>query len=75
MRSNGIGDSRRTSPGGMLVECSEPGCVTLTLGGTCILHDPVVATTMPRGVPHCAPAPMSTNGASSAVADPPFAPA
>lgn len=75
MRSNETGDGWRSSPGGMLVECSEPGCITLTLGGTCILHDPVVATTMPRGAPHRPPAPTAANGATSAVADAPFAPA
>ena len=52
MGSDGIDRDWRVNAGGMLKECSEPGCATLTLGGTCVAHDAVVVALMPRGVPH-----------------------
>ena len=38
-----------TSP--MLSRCVIPGCSTLTMGGTCVEHDPPVTTTFERGRP------------------------
>jgi len=35
----------------MLTQCSAEGCGALTLGGTCIKHDPVDAPSYPRGRP------------------------
>ena len=40
--------------GPMLSVCPEPGCSTLTMGGTCVAHDPPVQVTFPRGRPHLA---------------------
>ena len=45
--------------GSMLAVCSAPGCTTLTMGGTCVAHDPPVTVTYARGrpyVPKAAPA-------------------
>ncbi len=43
----------RTRPrGSMLVVCSAPGCTTLTMGGTCVAHDPPVTVTYARGRPY-----------------------
>ena len=43
----------RTRPrGSMLVVCSAPGCTTLTMGGTCVAHDPPVIATFARGRPY-----------------------
>ena len=43
----------RTRPrGSMLVVCSAPGCTTLTMGGTCVAHDPPVTATFSRGRPY-----------------------
>ena len=36
----------------MLVACSAPGCTTLTMGGTCLVHDPPVTVTYARGRPY-----------------------
>jgi hypothetical protein len=38
--------------GPMLRVCPAPGCSTLTMGGTCVAHDPPVTTTFPRGRPY-----------------------
>ena len=38
--------------GSMLVVCSAPGCTTLTMGGTCVAHDPPVTMTYARGRPY-----------------------
>jgi hypothetical protein len=57
MGSEGIDRDWRASSGGMLKECSEPGCATLTLGGTCVAHDPVVVAVVTRGIPHDVPEP------------------
>ena len=38
--------------GSMLSVCPEPGCTTLTMGGTCVEHDPPVTTVFPRGRPY-----------------------
>jgi hypothetical protein len=38
--------------GSMLVVCSAPGCTTLTMGGTCVAHDPPVTVTYARGRPY-----------------------
>lgn len=37
--------------GSMLSECPVPGCTTLTMGGTCVAHDPPVTATFERGRP------------------------
>jgi hypothetical protein len=37
--------------GPLLAVCPVPGCSTLTMGGTCVEHDPPVKTTFPRGRP------------------------
>ena len=45
--------SDATRPHGpMLSVCPEPGCSMLTMGGTCVEHDPPVTITFPRGRPH-----------------------
>jgi hypothetical protein len=36
----------------MLSVCPEPGCTTLTMGGTCVAHDPPVTVTFTRGRPY-----------------------
>jgi hypothetical protein len=36
----------------MLVACSAPGCTTLTMGGTCVAHDPPATMTYARGRPY-----------------------
>ena len=36
----------------MLVVCPVPGCGTLTMGGTCVAHDPPVAMKFARGRPY-----------------------
>ena len=64
--------SRYLIPGGMLRECSEPGCDTLTLGGRCVAHDRAVVAEMPRGVPYLLPASVSLDDAWLPVADPRF---
>lgn len=55
MGSNGSHSSRRPLPGGMLRECAEPGCDTLTLGEACIAHERPAVGEHPRGVPHHGP--------------------
>ena len=45
--------------GGMLRVCQSPGCVTLTMGGTCVAHDPPVTVVFPRGRPYVATPPQS----------------
>ena len=55
--------------GGMLRECSEPGCDTLTLGGSCVAHDRRVVPELPRGVPHRSPVPAAMLDAWTPVAD------
>jgi hypothetical protein len=40
----------------MLAVCSAPGCTTLTMGGTCVAHDPPVTVTYTRGRPYVADA-------------------
>ena len=42
--------------GAMLSVCPEPGCTTLTMGGTCVEHDPPVTVTFTRGRPYVAKA-------------------
>ena len=48
-------ESRRCSTildrSSLLSYCSEPGCTTLTMGGTCVAHDPADAPAYPDGVP------------------------
>ena len=39
----------RRSP--LLTYCTAPDCTTLTLGGTCVAHDPVDPPAYARGVP------------------------
>jgi hypothetical protein len=41
----------------MLAECPVPGCTTLTMGGTCVAHDPPVPATFVRGRPFAGRAP------------------
>jgi hypothetical protein len=43
---------RRHGP--MLSACPAPGCSTLTMGGTCVEHDPPASVAFPRGRPHVA---------------------
>lgn len=43
--------TRHRPRGGMLSLCTEPGCTTLTLGGTCVAHDPPVKLVFTRGRP------------------------
>jgi hypothetical protein len=38
--------------GPMLQVCPAPGCSMLTMGGTCVEHDPPVTTTFTRGRPY-----------------------
>ena len=40
--------------GSMLSVCTEPGCPTLTMGGTCVEHDPPVTVTFARSRPYVA---------------------
>jgi hypothetical protein len=48
----------RTRPRGrMLSVCPVPGCTALTMGGTCVAHDPPVTMTFVRGRPFVAEAP------------------
>ncbi len=68
MSSSRIGYSPRL--GGMLRQCSEPGCITLTLGGRCIDHEMVVLRELPRGVPHPLPVPLSMSNAWPSASDP-----
>lgn len=35
----------------VLAVCPEPGCTMITMGGTCVKHDPVTAPVYPRGRP------------------------
>jgi hypothetical protein len=44
------GPTRSLAP--LLAVCPVPGCGTLTMGGTCVKHDPPQAMTFPRGRPH-----------------------
>ena len=37
--------------GPMLSMCPAPECTALTMGGTCVAHDPPVTTTFQRGRP------------------------
>jgi hypothetical protein len=41
----------RLDPGPILTVCLAPDCSTLTLGGTCVDHDPRDLPTYPRGRP------------------------
>lgn len=70
MGANRIVTGRRALPGGMLRECSAPGCATLTLGELCLAHDVPVVMDLPRGVPHRSPVPASMQDAWTPVADP-----
>lgn len=40
--------------GPLLSTCPVPGCSALTMGGTCVAHDPPVTRTFPSGRPHLA---------------------
>jgi hypothetical protein len=40
----------------MLSVCPAPGCNALTMGGTCVEHDPPVTVTFVRGRPYVAEA-------------------
>jgi hypothetical protein len=40
--------------GTMLSVCPVPGCTTLTMGGTCVAHDPPVTVIFERGRPYVA---------------------
>jgi hypothetical protein len=39
-------------PSSMLSPCVTPGCGTLTMGGTCVEHDPPRQIVFPRGRPY-----------------------
>lgn len=41
----------RTGSASILTVCPAPGCRALTLGGTCVNHDPVEMPVYPRGRP------------------------
>lgn len=43
--------------GSLLSVCPVPGCITLTMGGTCVAHDPPVTATFTRGRPFVAKSP------------------
>ena len=45
------------SRGSMLSVCPVPGCTALTMGGTCVEHDPPVTLTFTRGRPYVAETP------------------
>jgi hypothetical protein len=54
MRSQAITQNvlqERLARGAMLSVCTFPGCSTLTMGGTCVRHDPPVTVVFPRGRP------------------------
>lgn len=53
--SRGISIGARRSV--LLTSCSQPGCTTLTIGGTCVMHDPAVRPTYGRGAPFAQLAP------------------
>lgn len=72
MGASGLTTSRRTISGGMLRECTAPGCTTLTLGGRCVAHDAGVVAEMPRGVPYLLPASVSIDDVWMPVSDPRF---
>lgn len=72
MSAIGLTTSRRAAPGGMLKECTAPGCATLTLGGMCVAHDAGVVAEMPRGVPYLLPASVSLDDPWTPVPDPRF---
>lgn len=38
-------------PYGLLSVCPVPGCSMMTMGGTCVAHDPPVERVFPRGRP------------------------
>ena len=40
------------SHGSLLSVCSHPGCITLTMGGTCVEHDVPAQIVFPRGRPY-----------------------
>lgn len=53
--------------GPMLSSCTVPGCTTLTMGGTCVVHDAPVTITFERGRPYTAhsaesPEPLAVSG-------------
>jgi hypothetical protein len=52
----GVLTSRIRPRGRMLSVCPVPGCTTLTMGGTCVAHDPPVTMTFVRGRPYVAEA-------------------
>ena len=39
---------------GLLSLCPMPGCRTMTMGGTCVAHDPLVKKVFARGRPFVA---------------------
>jgi hypothetical protein len=45
-----VGRARPHGP--MLEVCPVPGCTTLTMGGTCVAHDPPATATFVRGRPY-----------------------
>ena len=51
MQNESLPDWMRAQ-GSMLSVCTEPGCTTLTMGGTCVEHDPPVTVTFARGRPY-----------------------
>jgi hypothetical protein len=44
--------NRARAHGPMLHVCPVLGCSTITMGGTCVEHDPPVTTVFPRGRPY-----------------------
>jgi hypothetical protein len=51
--------------GSMLAVCPVPGCTTVTMGGTCVAHDPPVTVTFERGRPYTAPVSTSASPATT----------
>ena len=60
----GVLTGRIRPRGRMLSVCPVPGCTTLTMGGTCVAHDPPVTMTFVRGRPFVAEAPQSARSIS-----------
>ena len=52
MRDEVLVDQLR--PYGLLSVCPIPGCSLMTMGGTCVVHDPPVKREFPRGRPFVA---------------------
>jgi hypothetical protein len=54
MRDSVSVDPSRLLYGRLLSVCPVPGCSMVTMGGTCVAHDPPVKRVFPRGRPFVA---------------------